>query len=73
MTYKRYRNLCNNILHKLKNDYDKTNLENSRGDIKKTWDVIKHECNLGVKDKSQVSTELVKQKSTPRDSVDYFC
>lgn len=72
VTYKRYRNHCNNILHNLKNEHDKSELNNSRNDIKKTWNVIKRVCNLNVSNKSQVPIELLKLKSTPQESVDFI-
>ncbi|KOB78238.1 putative tick transposon [Operophtera brumata] len=45
-TYKRYRNHCNNILHNLKHKFDQADLLDAKGDIKKTWNVIKRVCNL---------------------------
>lgn len=69
ITYKRYRNHCNNILHNLKNAHDKLDLHNNRNDIKNTWNVIKRVCNLKKSSKSQELCELLSSASTPQDSV----
>lgn len=75
LTFKRYRNHCNNILHNLKNCHDKTKLYEAKNDIKQTWNVIKRICypqNKNLNDPSH----LLKLKPSPEDSVnavnDYF-
>lgn len=71
LTYRRYRNHCNSILHNLKNEHDKAELNTVKSDIKKTWTVIKRVCNLNHSEKSQGPCELLKIKSTPQESVDF--
>ncbi|KAJ8707861.1 hypothetical protein PYW07_011538 [Mythimna separata] len=44
--YKNYRNLCNNLIQNLKNEYDRKTLEDTKGDSKKTWSAIKRICNI---------------------------
>ncbi|KOB75326.1 putative tick transposon [Operophtera brumata] len=77
ITYKRYRNHCNNILHNLKNDYDRSDLQNNKKDIKKTWNVVKRVCGIQCSSKSQMSSELLQLKETPQESIDqinvFFC
>lgn len=70
--YKRYINHCNKVLHNLKNDHDKSDLNYNRHVIKRTWNVIKRECNLNVLNKWPVPIELLKLKSTPQESVDFI-
>lgn len=72
LTYKRYRNHCNNILHKLKNEHHKSDLIASRTNIKRTWNVIRRVCNLDTSDKSQMPHELLKLKPTAQESADYI-
>lgn len=42
LTYKRYRNYCNNILKKVKNNYDKNELDKAGTNSKKVWKYIKN-------------------------------
>lgn len=72
ITYKRYRNHCNNILHKLKNEHDKQKLHFCKDNIKKTWNVIKQVCNLPTSAKSNEPYELFKLKKNLQDSADYI-
>lgn len=39
--YKRYRNFCNDILKKVKQEYDRTELAKCEGNTKKLWNTIK--------------------------------
>lgn len=68
--YKRYRNFCNNLLKKLKREYEKNEFEKARSNPKATWEVIKKITNsknikhkplelLGLSDNSQNSVNLV--------------
>lgn len=41
ITYKRYRNFCNNLLKKLKVAYEKNQLESAGKDCKKVWKYVK--------------------------------
>lgn len=72
LTYKRYRNHCNNILHKVKNEYNRTDLEKNKYDIKKTWNVIKRVCGINNTNKAQTPNELLKLKPTPQESIDHI-
>lgn len=72
LTYKRYRNHCNNILHNLKNAYDRAELHDANHDIKKTWKVIKRVCGYNTTNKKDNLDELIKLKSTPQDSTDHI-
>lgn len=56
--YKQYRNYCNNILTNLKVAYDRKLLEESNGNSKKLWHVIKKICNIKCK-KSDSKSELI--------------
>lgn len=46
ITYKRYRNFCNNIIRKCKQQYEKTELSASKNNNKKLWRTIKNITNL---------------------------
>lgn len=41
ITYKRYRNFCNNLLKKLKNQYDKNELQKAGKNNKLMWKFVK--------------------------------
>lgn len=41
-TYKRYRNFCNNIIKKVKTEYDLNEIDKAGKDSKKTWNVVKN-------------------------------
>lgn len=41
LTYSRYRNFCNKLLKKVKIEYEKSELEKHKKNIKKTWQTIK--------------------------------
>lgn len=72
ITYKRYRNHCNNILHSLKNQYDISDLQNSKKDVKKTWNVIKRVCGLNNSKNSGTPMELLHQNMTPHESIEHI-
>lgn len=42
----RYKNTCNYVLQNLKNQYNAVRLEQSSGDLKRTWITIKTICNI---------------------------
>lgn len=42
ITYKRYRNFCNNLLRRLKRAYEKNQILDAQNDNKKLWKVIKN-------------------------------
>lgn len=69
ISYKRYRNYCNNLIKKLKRNYDRNQLENSTKNNKLLWKSIKSISNLNkVKTESK---KLLNIKSTPSESVNY--
>lgn len=70
--YKRYRNQCSKILHELKYEHDRTDLNNCKNNIKKTWHVIKRVCNLNTGRRNEDAHELFKIKETPQKSVDFI-
>jgi hypothetical protein len=41
LTYKRYRNFCNELVKRLKREYERTEFEKVKNNHKKTWEVIK--------------------------------
>ncbi|KOB74212.1 Uncharacterized protein OBRU01_09475 [Operophtera brumata] len=73
--YKSYRNTCNNIIQNRKNDYERNEIINSRGDSKKTWQTLKRIC--GISTKQSLNTDLTKIESSPLKSLNsvnhYFC
>lgn len=75
ITYKRYRNYCNRILHSLKNKYDSSELLENNKNIKKTWNVIKRVCNLNKSGSNNIES-LLHLKSNSEESIkfinDYF-
>ena len=44
--YRRYKNFCNNLLKRLKKEFDQSNYEKVKNNIKGTWKFIKKTCNL---------------------------
>ncbi|KAJ0171527.1 hypothetical protein K1T71_013077 [Dendrolimus kikuchii] len=66
ITYKRYRNFCNNLLKKLKNDYDKTALLKAKNNSKLLWDTIKNITHM--KKPHESSTQLL-SSANPNDSI----
>ncbi|KAJ8711530.1 hypothetical protein PYW07_008772 [Mythimna separata] len=48
ITYLRYRNFCNKLLYRLKNNYEKIEFEKAKNNPKKTWQVIKNVINKQV-------------------------
>lgn len=48
ITYRRYRNFCNNLLKKLKCNYEKNQFEKAKNNPKKTWKVIKEITNMNI-------------------------
>lgn len=69
LIYSRYRNFCNMILHKVKNSYDKSELQKVSKDPKKTWKIIKKlTC---INKQRETNEPLLKQCETPQLSVEY--
>lgn len=67
LKFKKYRNLCNNLIKVQKQKYYTDQLENARGNTKNTWKVIKDLCNYSTKKVS--SNALLNIKSNPKDSL----
>lgn len=72
--YLRYRNFCNNLLKRLKRQYEKTEFQRARGNPKETWKTIKKVANI---QQSPVSAStLIDQSMDPIISTnkvnDYF-
>lgn len=67
LTYKRYRNTCNNLLKSLKNRYFKSELAKSSYNIKKQWGLVKEMCNLNSYPK--IPFELLSTNSTPQEAL----
>lgn len=71
VVYKRYRNFCNDLLHKLKRQYEQSQLSISMGNSKKLWDTIKSICNL--KAQKQESTQLLSFESSDPNTAINSC
>ena len=67
LTYKRYRNTCNNLLKNLKNKYFKLELDKSSNNIKKQWGLVKKMANLNSDPK--MPTDLFSTYSTHQDAL----
>lgn len=69
ITYIRYRNYCNNLIKKLKRQYERDLLADSVGNSKKLWNNIKSitQCNKSYVDNSA----LLSIKPNPNESVKY--
>lgn len=69
ITYIRYRNFCNNLLRKLKRNYEKELLANSVKNNKLLWKNIKH---ITYTNKSNsANPELLNIKSSPTQAADF--
>lgn len=63
ITYRRYRNYCNNLIKKLKQKYERDLLSKAKNNNKTLWDTIKSITNLSkIKTKNQ---ELLRLSSSP--------
>ena len=67
-TYQRYRNTCNHIIKNLKKQYYQERLNSSKGNIKKTWEVIKEVCEM--KKNIEPTVELLDIDVSPKQSLD---
>lgn len=67
-TYKRYRNFCNNLLKKLKRQYEKDQLLMAKDNSKKLWTTIKTITNYS-KEKNINSQDLLSANSSPKSSI----
>lgn len=66
-TYKTYRNHCNNIIQNVKNEFDRSMLTESKGDIKKTWKAVRSVCNISTT--KSPNTVLLETTTTPVESL----
>lgn len=71
LTYKRYRNFCNDLLRKLKISYERSELEKASNKPKLLWKTIKEITNTTKICASPV--ELLKIRNNPKSSVDEVC
>lgn len=68
VTYTRYRNFCNNLLKKLKAEFESKELNNNKDNTKGLWKVIKNITHLNKS--STPPLELLKLTNNDTDSVD---
>lgn len=69
ITYKRYRNHCNNILKKVKREYDQEQLQKAGKDNKRLWKTIKSIANI---DNTKTPSELLlNTHPNPTESINY--
>lgn len=68
LTYQRYRNFCNNLLKKVKYAYERSELQKSSNDSKRTWKVIKNI--IGSNDCRSYPKELLQIKPDTQDSLE---
>lgn len=68
LTFTRYRTFCNNLLKKVKRDYERNELWKVRKNTKATWNLVKKIANLNRTKTS--AEELLKVAPTPKMSVD---
>ncbi|KAL4703558.1 hypothetical protein ACJJTC_000195 [Scirpophaga incertulas] len=67
LTYKRYRNFCNNLLKNLKREYERVEFEKAKNNPKKTWEIIRK---VTQTEKSHTAPlELLKIFEDPNESV----
>lgn len=66
-TYKRYRNFCNNLLKKLKREYERSEFDKAKHSPKRTWEVIK-KLTL-TNNRHDPPLELLNSSSYSRESV----
>ena len=67
ITYKRYRNFCNNILKKVKDAYEKEQLKSAQNNNKELWKAIKHITNTTKT--TQHPKELLTLSNSPEQSL----
>lgn len=66
-SYKRYKNFCNNLLKKVRREYDRSQFEKNKNSVKGTWKAIREITNLKQKDRSDA---LLFLSDDPKSSVD---
>ncbi|KAL4706421.1 hypothetical protein ACJJTC_010904 [Scirpophaga incertulas] len=65
--FTRYRNFCNNLLRKVKKEYERHEFEKAKKDSKATWNVVKKITNL--KSKTSSAEELLSVSASAVESV----
>lgn len=70
ITYKRYRNFCNNLLRKLKNMNDEKLIQESKGNSKKFWKTIKSICHLTSYNKEPSELLTLQGANNEKESLD---
>lgn len=70
ISYKRYRNFCNNLIKKCKRNYEREQLEKSTKNSKSLWKSIKS-ITYGNKNTKYDNTKLLSIKTSPTESVNY--
>ncbi|KAL4719137.1 hypothetical protein ACJJTC_011366, partial [Scirpophaga incertulas] len=69
VTYRRYRNHCNNLLHSVKASYENSELLKNKNNIKGTWKVLRQICHM--KGNNKPAAELLGVQDTPEKSVNH--
>lgn len=67
ITFTRYRNFCNNLLKRVKREYERCELQKAKNNPKATWNLVKKITNLNRK--HSPTEELLKLAVTPELSV----
>ncbi|KAL4708873.1 hypothetical protein ACJJTC_003955 [Scirpophaga incertulas] len=68
ITYTRYKNYCNDLLKRLKRDFERNELQKNSTNPKKTWSTIKSIVYINKQKKS--SDELLKMRDSVEESVE---
>lgn len=68
LIFLRYRNHCNNLLKKLKQEYETSEFQKAKSNPKATWQLIRQVANLDQSNKAPAS-ELLKLCDNPTESV----
>lgn len=68
ITYRRYRNTCNNILNNVKRAHLRSQINANTRNLKKQWALIKNICKIDNTDKTM---HLLNLRSSPLESVNY--
>lgn len=69
ITYKRYRNYCNNLIKKLKRKYDREQLSKASKNSKILWKTINNITNY--KSTKTPNIQLLNAKASPKESVNF--
>lgn len=68
LIYTRYRNFCNNLLRKIKTDFENNEFRKAGRDVRRTWAVIKRVTNIS-NENTNTSSPLLKSSNDPIESV----